>query len=40
VEGACKDVIQNRFKRARMRWKPPGFLNVLALRIGPLNGTF
>jgi hypothetical protein len=40
VEGACKHVIQSRFKRAGMRWKPPGFLNVLALRIGPLNGTF
>jgi hypothetical protein len=40
VEGACKHVIQTRFKRAGMRWKPPGFLNVLALRIAQLNGTF
>jgi hypothetical protein len=40
VEGACKHVIQSRFKRAGMRWKPPGFLNVLALRIARLNGTF
>jgi hypothetical protein len=28
VEGACKHVIQSRFKRAGMRWKPPSFLNV------------
>jgi hypothetical protein len=40
VEGACKQVIQSRFKRAGMRWKRPGFLNVLALRIARLNGTF
>jgi hypothetical protein len=40
VEGACKHVIQSRFKRAGMRWKPPGFLSVLALRIARLNGTF
>jgi hypothetical protein len=40
VEGACKHVIQSRFKRAGMRWKQPGFLNVLALRIARLNGTF
>jgi hypothetical protein len=40
VEGACKHVIQSRFKRAGMRWKPPGFLNVLALRLARLNGTF
>lgn len=40
VEGACKHVIQSRFKRAGMRWKPPGFLNVLALRLAQLNGTF
>ncbi len=40
VEGACKHVIQSRFKRAGMRWKQPGFLNVLALRIAQLNGTF
>jgi hypothetical protein len=40
VEGACKHVIQSRFKRAGMRWKQPGFLNVLALRIASLNKTF
>jgi hypothetical protein len=40
VEGACKHVMQSRFKRAGMRWKQPGFLNVLALRIARLNGTF
>lgn len=40
VEGACKHVIQSRFKRAGMRWKQPGFLDVLALRIARLNETF
>jgi hypothetical protein len=40
VEGACQHVIQSRFKRAGMRWKQPGFLNVLALRIASLNETF
>ena len=40
VEGACKHVIQSRFKRAGMRWKSLGFLNVLALRLARLNGTF
>jgi hypothetical protein len=39
VEGACKHVIHSRFKRAGMRWKQPGFLNVLALRIARLNTT-
>jgi Uncharacterised protein family (UPF0236) len=39
VEGACKHVIQSRFKRAGMRWKQTGFRNVLALRIASLNGT-
>jgi hypothetical protein len=39
VEGACKHVIQSRFKRAGMRWKQPGFLNVLVLRIAQLNAT-
>jgi hypothetical protein len=40
VEGACQQVMQHRFKRAGMRWKSPGFLNVLALRLARLNGTF
>jgi hypothetical protein len=40
VEGACKYVIHSRFKRAGMRWKRLGFLNVLALRIARLNGIF
>jgi len=37
VEGACKPVVPSRFKRAGMRWKPPGFLHVLALRIARLT---
>jgi len=40
VEGACTQVMQSRGKRAGMRWKPPGFLNVLALRLARLQGTF
>lgn len=40
VEGACTHVMQRRVKRAGMRWKPPGFLHVLAWRIAQLNGTF
>jgi hypothetical protein len=40
VEGACKHVIQRRFKRAGMRWKPPGFLHVFAWRLARLHGTF
>jgi hypothetical protein len=40
VKGACKHVIQSRFTRARMRWKQPGFLHVLTLRIARLNGDF
>jgi hypothetical protein len=39
VEGACKHVIHSRFNRAGMRWKQPGFLNVLALRLAHLNET-
>jgi hypothetical protein len=39
VEGACKHVIQARFKRAGMRWKQHGFLNVLELRLSRLNTT-
>ena len=39
VEGACKHVIQARFKRAGMRWKQAGFLQVLELRIARLNET-
>ena len=39
VDGACKPVLQRRFKRAGMRWQPPGVLNVLALRIAHLNAT-
>jgi hypothetical protein len=39
VEGAGKHVIQARFKRAGMRWKQPGFLNVLELRLSRLNTT-
>jgi hypothetical protein len=40
VEGACQHVMQSRFKRAGMRWKQPGFLHVLTLRIARLNGDF
>lgn len=39
VEGACKHVMQARFKRAGMRWKTPGFLHVLELRVARLNDT-
>jgi len=39
VEGACKHVIQARCKRAGMRWKQHGFLNVLELRLSRLNTT-
>ena len=39
VEGACKHLIQARFKRAGMRWKTKGFLNVLELRVARLNDT-
>ena len=38
-EGACKHVVQARFKRAGMRWKQQGFLNVLELRLSRLNTT-
>ena len=40
VEDGCKLLIQSCFKRGGMRWKQPGFLNVLALRLARLNGTF
>jgi hypothetical protein len=40
VEGACTPVMHRRFTRAGMRWKPPGFRNVLAWRIARLHGTF
>ena len=39
VEGACKHVVQARFKRAGMRWTTRGFLPVLELRLARLNGT-
>ena len=40
VEGAWKHVLQRRFTRAARRWKPPGFLHVLAWRLASLNGMF
>jgi hypothetical protein len=40
VEGACKHVSHSRFTRAGMRWKSPGFLHSLALRMARLHGTF
>jgi hypothetical protein len=39
VEGACKHVVQARFKRAGMRWTTQGFLQVLELCLARLNGT-
>ena len=39
VEGACKHLVQSRFKRAGMRWKTPGFLSVVELRVARLNRT-
>ncbi len=39
VEGACKHLVQARFKRAGMRWKQNGFNDVLELRVARLNGT-
>ena len=39
VEGACKHLVQARFKRAGMRWKTKGFTDVLELRVARLNGT-
>ena len=32
--------MHSRFKRAGMRWKQPGFLHVLALRLTSLNRMF
>lgn len=40
VEGAGPHVLHSRFTRAGMRWKPPGLLHVLALRLAQRNGTF
>lgn len=40
AEGACKHVIQSRFKRAGMRWSRPGAENLLALRILHINGKW
>jgi hypothetical protein len=40
VEGACTPVMHSRFKRGGIRWKRPGFLHVLALRLASRNGTF
>lgn len=37
AEGACKHVIQSRFKRAGMRWSRPGAENLLALRTLHIN---
>ena len=39
VEGACKHVVQMRFKRPGMRWKSKGFHDVLEIRLARLNGT-
>jgi hypothetical protein len=37
VEGACRHIIQSRFQRTGMLWKPPGFLQVLAVRLARIN---
>jgi hypothetical protein len=39
AEGTCKHLVQARFKRSGMRWKTPGFLAVLELRVARLNDT-
>ncbi len=39
VEGACKHLVQTRFKRTGMRWKTDGFLDVLDIRLARLNGS-
>jgi hypothetical protein len=39
VEGACKHVVQARFKRAGRRWEQQGFLKVLELRLSRRNTT-
>jgi hypothetical protein len=39
VEGGCTHVMPRRFQRAGLRWKPPGCLHVLALRLARRNGT-
>lgn len=40
VEGACKHVIQSRFKRAGMRWSRKGAENLLALRTLHVNSRW
>jgi hypothetical protein len=40
VEGACKHVVQSRFKRAGMRWSPDGLERMLALRLTRLNNRW
>ena len=37
VEGACKHVVQSRFKRAGTRWSPEGLRRMLALKVLRLN---
>jgi hypothetical protein len=37
AEGACKHVVQCRFKQAGMRWSRDGAENLLALRVAYLN---
>ena len=39
VEGACKHLVQARFKRAGMRWNRAGFLDILEILLARLNGT-
>jgi hypothetical protein len=40
VEGACKHVVQARFKRPGMRWSRPGLKSMLALRLIRLNNRW
>ncbi len=37
VEGACKYVVQSRFKRPGARWSRLGLKNMLALKLARLN---
>ena len=40
VEGACKHVVQSRFKRPGSRWSRAGLARMLALRLAKLNGQW
>lgn len=40
VEGACKHVVQSRFKRPGCRWSRAGLQDMLALKVAKLNGQW